>query len=116
MSKPKPTLEKLPHWPRWLNQCQAAAYVGVSAVTFKKEQQQGLWPAPGRASGKWQLWDRMLLDAASDRLSGLSTGANAEGVVYRPGPNYFDRRLARHGSEPDSPSQRTSGRRRGRKA
>ena len=97
MSDLKPTLDKLPNWPRWLNQRQAAAYVGVSTGTFKKEHEAGLWPAPGRAAGRWQLWDRVLLDAASDRLSGLTTAPGDPDDGPQP-KNYFDERLARHGN------------------
>ena len=110
----KPALDKLPHWPRWLNQRDAAAYVGVSAGTFRTEYLAGVWPGPGR---RLNLWDRKLLDATSDRLSDLSSGATIEDAGQSRDPGYIKRRLeAAYGNESDSPSQRTSGRRRGRKA
>ena len=113
MTNPKPPFEKLPHWPRWLNQQQAAVYLGVSPATFRTEIKHGVWPGPGR---RLNLWDRKALDAASDRLSDLSTAATIEDVRQSKDPGYIKRRLeAAYGDEPDSPSQRTSGRRRGRK-
>ena len=95
-----PALKDLPDWPRWLNRLQAAAYLGVSTDTFKKEQTAGLWPAAGRSSGKWQLWDRCLLDAYSNRLSGLSTETGDEENGYGRDPGYIKRRLeAAYGDE-----------------
>ena len=92
MTDLKPAFES---WPRWLNQRQAAAYVGVSVGTFAKERRKGIWPAPGRASGRWQLWDRLALDAASNRLSGFSAGAPLDDVGQSRDPGYFKRRLAK---------------------
>ena len=105
MSDPAPTLDKLPNWPRWLNSVEAAAYLGVSTGTFNKERAKGIWPAPGRSSGKWQLWDRLLLDAASDSISGLTPAPR--GIEDEPQrTNYFDERLARHGDGQNSASGR----------
>lgn len=94
MTDRRPALEKLPNWPRWLNRLQAAAYLGVSTDTFKKEQRAGLWPAAGRSSGKWQLWDRCLLDAASNRLSKISTETGDEENGYGREPGYIKRLIA----------------------
>ncbi len=104
MTDPAPALEKLPNWPRWLNSLEAAAYLGVSTGTFRKEQQEGLWPGPGRGKGKgkgkWHLWDRCLLDDASNRLSNLSTGTEDEKTGYGHDPGYIKRRLeAAYGDE-----------------
>ncbi len=104
MTDPAPALEKLPNWPRWLNRWQAAAYLGVSTGTFLKEQKEGLWPGPGRGKGKgkgqWHLWDRCLLDAASNRLSKISTGTEDEENGYGRDPGYIKRRLeAAYGNE-----------------
>ncbi len=94
MTDPKPSLHKLPYWPRWLNQQQAAAYLGVSAGTFASEQRAGVWPAPAQVPGRrLKLWDRKVLDAASDRLSGLSTGAIIEDVGHSRDPGYIKRLL-----------------------
>lgn len=104
MTDPAPALDKLPNWPRWLNQRQAAAYVGVSVGTFAKELAKGTWPAPGRASGRWRLWDRLLLDATSDRISNLSTGTQDLENGYGRDPDYIKRRLeAAYGDEEHSP-------------
>jgi hypothetical protein len=60
--------------PRFLSVCQAAAYVGVSADTFLEEVALGWWPAALRrgAKGRRLTWDRLALDAAADRHSGLT--------------------------------------------
>jgi hypothetical protein len=59
--------------PRFLSVCQAAAYVGVSVDTFLGEVALGWWPAALRrgAKGRRVTWDRLALDAAADRHSGL---------------------------------------------
>jgi len=77
----------MPAWPRFLTQGEAASYLGVSAGTFADEVRDGLWPAPltrGRKGGSL-TWDRDLLNAWADRLSGIGTlspaveaGASAE--------------------------------------
>jgi hypothetical protein len=41
-------LEKLPHWPRFLNLAQAVAYMGVSSAVFLMEVKQRMWPEPKR--------------------------------------------------------------------
>jgi predicted DNA-binding transcriptional regulator AlpA len=58
---------------RFLSVADAAAYVGVSASTFLAEVEQGLWPPPLRRGSKRTrlTWDRRLIDAHADRLSGL---------------------------------------------
>lgn len=63
----------LPFWPRYLSREEAARYVGVSADVFDDEVNQGFWPGPrrrGRLQGRL-TWDRLLLDAAADRDSGI---------------------------------------------
>lgn len=69
--------------PRFLNQGQSAAYVGVSAVTFAREVAAGLWPAPMRRGAKEGAltWDRNLLDAAADLLGGIATPGPAAASV-----------------------------------
>ena len=69
--------------PRCLTRAQAATYVGVSVDTFDAEVRPGMWPA-GRARGAKggrQTWDRLLLDAAEDRHSGLSSDSAAAPAV-----------------------------------
>jgi predicted DNA-binding transcriptional regulator AlpA len=58
---------------RFLSVAEAADYVGVSASTFLAEVRQGLWPPPLRRGSKRTrlTWDRRLIDAHADRLSGL---------------------------------------------
>jgi hypothetical protein len=60
--------------PRFLSVGQAAAYVGVSADTFLKEVALGWWPAALRrgSKGRRLTWDRLALDAAADRHTGLA--------------------------------------------
>jgi predicted DNA-binding transcriptional regulator AlpA len=55
----------------------AAEYLGVSASTFDAEVRSGLWPAPQRrgAKGGRLTWDRHLIDAWADRLSGIAASA-----------------------------------------
>ena len=107
MTDRRPAFENLPNWPRWLNRLQAAAYLGVSTTTFKKEQRTGLWPAAGRSSGKWQLWDKRLLDIFSNRLSKISTGTEDEENGYDRDPGYIKRRLeAAYGDEAQAKRKR----------
>ncbi len=109
MTEPKPTIDKLPNWPRWLNQQQAAAYVGVAVGTFASEQRAGVWPAPGRDYGlRRKLWDRRLLDAASDRLSNLSTGTEDEENGYGRDPGYIRRQLEAAYGDEEHPAPRLS--------
>jgi hypothetical protein len=65
--------EALPFLPRYLGRPHAALYVGVSVDVFDDEVRAGLWPAPRRRGGKGGklTWDRILLDRAADRDSGL---------------------------------------------
>ena len=60
--------------PRFLSIGQAAAYLGASADTFLEEVALGWWPAALRrgAQGRRLTWDRLALDAAADRHSGLA--------------------------------------------
>jgi predicted DNA-binding transcriptional regulator AlpA len=59
----------LPHWPRLMSVDIAAAYVSVSASTFRAGVESGTWPKPYRL-GKLTRWDRAALDKAVDRLAG----------------------------------------------
>ena len=105
MSERSHALENLPHWPRWLNQRGAAAYLGVSAGTFRTEIKHGVWPGPGR---RLNLWDRKALDAASDRLSDLSTAATIEDVRQSKDPGYIKRRLEAAYGDEEHPSPHLS--------
>jgi len=64
-----------PLQPRGLTLQRAAQHCGVTSRGFKELVQTGLMPPPcfrqgGRPSGR-PIWDRLALDAAFDRLSGL---------------------------------------------
>ena len=63
--------------PRFLKRAQAAAYVGVSVSTFDTEVSKGMWPRAVRRGAKDDAltWDRKALDAAADRLAGLTAPA-----------------------------------------
>ena len=67
---------RMPDWPRHMTRDLAAAYVGAPrrSVLPDDEVQAGKWPkAQARgAKGGLATWDRVLLDAASDREAGLS--------------------------------------------
>jgi hypothetical protein len=83
-------IKDCPYWPRWLSLEQAACYVGVSVNTFLDEVEEGKWPKPVRRGKKGArlTWDRHLLDAASDLISGLTSNpacdvANAEAAALR---------------------------------
>ena len=105
MTEPMPSLEKLPHWPRGLSQQQAAAYLGVSVGTFAKEQRAGVWPAPVQiAERRRKLWNRKALDAAFDRLCGLSTGTPDEENSDGRDPGYIKRRLEAAYGDEDHPA------------
>jgi hypothetical protein len=60
----------MPNWPRWMRAEIASLYVGVSRTTFLREVTAGIWPAADRRAGV-VVWDRVLLDRASDKRSGL---------------------------------------------
>ena len=68
-------LHDLPGWPLFLTATQAAAYVGVSPEVFQAEVNKGIWPkAVARGTkGGVSTWDRIMLDDARPRLSGLTT-------------------------------------------
>jgi len=78
--------------PRFLSVAQAAAYVGVSADTFLEEVALGWWPAALRrgAKGRRLTWDRLALDAAADRRSGLAAPPETDPL----GVTDIDRRAA----------------------
>jgi hypothetical protein len=80
-------LEGLPHWPRFLNLGQAAAYVGVSPNVFLQEVKTRLWPEPMRRGSKLALvtWDKNLLDLAADQRIGVVTGSQL--TFSNPQPN-----------------------------
>ena len=109
MTNPGPALEKLPHWPQGLNQQQAAAYLGVSTGTFAKELRAGVWPAPIQiAERRRKVWNRKALDAAFDRLCGLSAGTADEEIGNGRDPGYFKRRLEAVCGDEEHPAPRLS--------
>ncbi len=81
MTRPSPLPPGL--LPRWLSRVQAAAYLGVSPRIFDEERKAGRWPAGeprGLSATKRSLrWDRLALDAASDRLSNRGGGTPSTG-------------------------------------
>jgi len=63
----------MPAWPRFLSREEAAGYVGVSEPIFDAEVTDGKWPAGlrrGKKGGRI-TWDRVAIDRAADRQSGL---------------------------------------------
>jgi hypothetical protein len=68
---------RMPDWPRHMTRELASAYVGVSPAVFDAEVLAGKWPAAQARGAKGGLatWDRVLLDAASDREAGLVVGS-----------------------------------------
>lgn len=56
--------------PRGLDLDLAAAYVGLSAPSFLAQVEAGRLPPP-TSHGRRRVWDRVALDRAMDRLSGL---------------------------------------------
>jgi predicted DNA-binding transcriptional regulator AlpA len=81
------TLSDCPAWPRFLTRETAALYVGVSPATWDKEVKAGFWPQPLRrgAEGGKLTWDRAVIDAWADRVSGLAE-QRATTVVGGPVP------------------------------
>ena len=69
--------------PRYLNQSEAAQYVGVSETTFKNEVASGIWPQPMRRGSKdtRRTWDRRLLDLWADRHSGIGSTQESAPMV-----------------------------------
>jgi hypothetical protein len=67
-------IEDLPFWPRFLSRDEAARYLGVSVDVFAAEVTDGIWPQGFRRGtrGGRVTWDRLLLDLAADRCSGLT--------------------------------------------
>jgi hypothetical protein len=75
------TLADCPSWPRYLTREVAATYLGVSVDVFDNEVRNGIWPAAFRRGGRGGklTWDKRLIDAAADRVSGLSDQAMVVG-------------------------------------
>lgn len=73
MADRRAPLVDLPFWPRYLSREESARYVGVSADVFDIEVHAGHWPSARRRGGKGGrlTWDRLALDAAADRDSGI---------------------------------------------
>lgn len=73
LSDRRPPLSELPFWPRYLSREESARYVGVSPDVFDGEVDAGHWPQARRRGGKGGrlTWDRLSLDAAADRDSGI---------------------------------------------
>lgn len=71
-------LAELPFWPRFLSREEASRYLGVSVDVFEDEIARGTWPQGLRrgARGGRVTWDRLLLDRAADRQSGLDVIAS----------------------------------------
>jgi hypothetical protein len=54
---------------RGLTRQEAAAYVGLSTSGYRKKRSEGKYPGPTLPGNRY---DKNLLDAAMDRLSGIS--------------------------------------------
>lgn len=86
-------LAELPFWPRMLSREEAARYLGVSDDVFDQEVRSGLWPPAQRrgAKGGRVTWDRIMLDKAADRASGLEEVAGPVAA----GPAHSEEEAAR---------------------
>lgn len=86
MAERREPLAALPFWPRYLSREESARYVGVSPDVFDDEVNEGYWPAARRrgAKGGRLTWDRLALDAAADRDSGIEQ--NIQPDVSGPSP------------------------------
>ena len=60
----------LPGWPRGMREALAAAYVGLSFSTFRREWREGRAPGPVRLTAGRQVWLRDDLDRWLDRKAG----------------------------------------------
>ncbi len=59
-------------WPRGLSGEEvAASYVGETRTAFRDGINEGIWPEPRVRNGR-KIWDRVLLDQAMDRQSGVN--------------------------------------------
>ena len=72
----------LPHWPRLLCDDLAAAYLGLSATTFRDRVERREFPQPIQI-GRRKLWDRRALDRLIDARSGFVAAS-------RPGEGWED--------------------------
>jgi hypothetical protein len=61
--------------PRLVSKKQAAAYCGACTATFGKWVLAGVMPAPVSIT---RMWDRVAIDAALDRASGIGAEAPAD--------------------------------------
>ncbi|SHO65854.1 hypothetical protein SAMN02745172_02501 [Pseudoxanthobacter soli DSM 19599] len=61
--------------PRALTREQVASYLGLSPSAVSDWQARGLIPGPIPGTRRW---DRVAIDRAMDRISGLSNGDEAE--------------------------------------
>ncbi|CAH2603709.1 protein of unknown function [Rhodovastum atsumiense] len=98
-------LSELPFWPRCLSREEAARYVGVSVAVFEAEVRNGIWPL-GRARGAKGgrlTWDRLALDAAEDRRSGLAAEPS---VSLAPDPDVLAWETRLNAANHDDRSQR----------
>ena len=70
--------------PRCLSVTEAAAYLGMGNLLFEKLVRKGVLPQGLQLMG-WKVWDRVALDLAVDRLSGLLSGESL-GRTNAPSP------------------------------
>ncbi len=84
--------DNLPNWPRLLCPELAPKYVRVGKTKFLADVEAGFWPPPIYL-GRLPRWDRLALDAAVDRLSGISS-AREERLSDDDGPNPWDEAVA----------------------
>jgi hypothetical protein len=86
MSERRAPLTALPFWPRYLSREEAARYVGVGPDVFDDEVDGGHWPHARRRGGKGGrlTWDRLALDAAADRDSGIGLSIESDSPERNP--------------------------------
>ncbi len=66
--------------PRGLSAEDAAAYVGVCKGKFLEEVKAGIWPPGDKRKGR-VIWDKVLIDRAFDRRSGLDKNEGEEAAL-----------------------------------
>lgn len=64
--------DRLPNWPRGLREDLAAAYIGLSITTFRRERSEGRAPKPVHLTPGRQVWLREDLDNWLDQKAGAT--------------------------------------------
>ena len=80
MTARRPRPADLPNWPRLMPRAQVCEYLGgVSVATLNRWVSAGRIPGPIDGTTRW---DRLAIDRALDRVSGLEQPADAEGSEW----------------------------------